>query len=87
MDRDGNVIEHGAQGDSIAELRNVAGLRCCIDHASAYYDQRQCWFTGGNGYAHACIGCAHFDALKNQSFLSGSMNLLNGKGKAWPEPV
>ena len=32
--------------------------------------------TGGNGYANACIGCAHFDALKNQSFLDGTRQLV-----------
>ena len=31
---------------------------------------------GGNGYANACIGCAHFDALKNQSFLDGARQLV-----------
>ena len=37
---------------------------------------RATFLTGGNGYAHACVGCAHFDALKNQSFLSGTNELV-----------
>ena len=32
--------------------------------------------TGGNGYANACVGCAHFDALKNQSFIDGTRQLV-----------
>ena len=34
------------------------------------------FLTGGNGYAHACIGCAHFDALKTQSFISKTSELV-----------
>ena len=37
---------------------------------------RATFLTGGNGYANACIGCAHFDALKNQSFLSKTSELV-----------
>ena len=47
---------------------NVATLRIQMNRAT--------FRTGGNGYANACIGCAHFDALKNQSFLDGTRQLV-----------
>eukprot|EP00439_Symbiodinium_sp_Y106_P062179 s2485_g9.t1 len=74
-------IESGAQGDSIAEHASVTWQDFDVALTmEPYYDPdeyaRATFLTGGNGYAHACIGCAHFDALTNQSFLSGTNELV-----------
>ena len=49
----------------------------CRDTQEPETYQRARFLVGGNGYANACIGCAHFNALKVQSHIGDVKELAD----------